>query len=48
MPIGKEILVKYEAGNPKNATVVEEFDGEILYIVGAFLIIIGILACFAF
>lgn len=46
MPIGEEVLIRYNPKKPKDAFIVEEFDGTILYIVGIFLIIIGFIICF--
>ena len=48
MPIGKEILVKYNPLKPKEAILVDDFDIELLYAVGLFLIMIGIYASFNF
>ena len=45
MPIGKEVLVKYNPKKPKDAFIVEEFDGTVLYVVGTFLIVLGIFIC---
>ena len=41
MPIGKEVLVKYNPKKIKDAFVVDDFDGAILYIVGIFLVVVG-------
>ena len=46
MPIGKEVIVKYNPKKYKDAFVIEEFDGAILYIVGIFLIIMGFITYF--
>ena len=43
MPIGKEVIVKYNPKKIKDAFIVEDFDGTSMYIVGIFLIIVGIL-----
>ena len=43
MPIGKEVIVKYNPRKIKDAFIVDEFEGISLYIVGIFLIIVGIL-----
>jgi len=43
MPIGKEVIVKYNPRKIKEAFVVNEFDALSIYAVGIFLIIIGIL-----
>ena len=41
IPIGKEVLVKYNPKKPKDAFIGPEFDAEILYVVGAFLVFVG-------
>ncbi len=46
MPIGKTVIVRYNPRKHKDAFIVEEFDGTILYIVGIFLIIIGFITYF--
>jgi len=46
MPIGKEVIVKYNPRKHNDAFIVEEFDGTVLYIVGIFLIVIGFITCF--
>lgn len=43
MPIGKEVIVKYNPRKINDAFIVDEFEGMSLYIVGIFLIIVGIL-----
>lgn len=43
MPIGKEVIVKYNPRKIKEAFVANEFDALSIYAVGLFLIIIGIL-----
>lgn len=43
MPIGKEVIVKYNPRKIKDAFIVDEFEGMSLYIVGIFLIIVGII-----
>lgn len=42
MPIGKEVMVRYNPKKPKDAFVTEEFDGVVLYVVGTFLVILGV------
>ncbi len=46
MPIGKEVLVKYNPKKPKDAVIVEELDNDVLYIVGVFLIVVGLVILF--
>ncbi len=46
MPIGKEVSIRYNPKSPKDAFIVDDFDGEILYIVGCFLTIVGIIIYF--
>lgn len=41
MPIGKEVIVKYNPRKTKEAFVVEEFDGLVFYVVGTFLVVLG-------
>lgn len=41
IPIGKQVLVRYNPRKHKDAFVVEEFEGTIFYIVGIFLFLIG-------
>jgi len=43
MPIGKEVMVKYNPRKIKDAFIVDEFDGLSLYLVGIFLIIVWLL-----
>ena len=43
IPIGKEVTIKYNPRKIKDAFVVDDFDGMSLYVVGIFLIIVGIL-----
>ncbi len=46
MPIGEEVIVKYNPKKPKDAFIVEDFDGMIFYTVGIFLILVGIFLYF--
>ena len=46
MPIGSEVMIKYNPRKIKDAFIVDKFDGMNLYFVGIFLIIIGILIWF--
>ena len=46
MPIGEEVIVKYNPRKKKDAFIVPEFDGIVLYVVGAFLIFVGIYTYF--
>lgn len=46
MPIGQEVIIRYNPKKPKDAFVVDEFDGMVLYVVGTFLIIVGIYTYF--
>lgn len=41
MPIGKEVIIKYNPKKAKEAFVVEAFDGLVFYVVGTFLITLG-------
>ncbi len=41
MPIGSEVVIKYNPKKPKEAFVIDAFDGTILYAVGAFLMVLG-------
>ena len=41
MPIGSEVVIKYNPKKPKEAFVIDSFDGTILYAVGAFLMVLG-------
>ena len=43
MPIGKEVIVKYNPRKIKDAFIVDDFEGASLYVVGIFLIIVGII-----
>ena len=43
MPIGSEVIIKYNPRKIKDAFIVDEFEGMSLYIVGIFLIIVGII-----
>lgn len=42
MPIGQEVMIKYNSKKPKDAFIIEKFDGTVLYVVGIFLIILGL------
>lgn len=42
MPIGHEVIVKYNPRKMKDAFIVEEFDGIVFYIVGVFLTFLGV------
>ena len=42
MPIGEEVIVKYNPKKPKDAFIGPHFDGSILYVVGIFLTFVGI------
>lgn len=42
MPIGQEVMVKYNPRKMKDAFVIEEFDGVVFYVVGTFLIVLGV------
>lgn len=46
LPIGQEVLVKYNPKKPKDAFIYTEFAGDVLYIVGSFLVFMGIYTCF--
>lgn len=46
MPIGKQVLVRYNPRKHKDAFVVDEFDGTILYMVGIFLVVVGFIIYF--
>lgn len=46
MPIGKEVIVKYNPKKPKDSFIVDDFDGTVLYVVGAFLTFLGVYTCF--
>lgn len=48
IPIGNEVIVKYNPKKPNDAFVSEDFNDDILYIVGIFLIILGIFIYFNF
>lgn len=41
MPIGQEVMVKYNPKKPKDAFIVEDFDGMVFYTVGIFLLLVG-------
>ena len=41
IPIGKEVIVKYNPKKPKEAFIGPDFDAELLYGVGIFLIFVG-------
>jgi len=41
MPLGSEVLVKYNPKKFSDAFVVDKFEDEVLFIVGVFLIVIG-------
>jgi len=42
MPIGEEVTVRYNPRKFKDAFVVPKFDGIVLYVVGMFLIFVGV------